>query len=45
MNMLHQQQMTKMMTLLTNHIFTNGANSITPMKNIEDSVNDATGKK
>ena len=28
----HQQQMNQMMTLLTNHIFANGANSSTPIK-------------
>ena len=41
----HQQKITQMMNLLTNHIFANGANSSTPKKKSEDSVDDTTDGK
>ena len=41
----HQQQMTQMMTLFTNHIFANGANSNSPKKTNEDSAEDTSSKK
>ena len=45
MNTLYQQQMNQMMTLLTNHMFANGANSSTPKKRSEYSVDDTADRK